>query len=814
MWLQGFNDGLGPFMGALTAAFYCKVCRPINWPTQSADTSAQTRIAFLLSVLVLGASQTTALEPGVSLELASQRAGQIRDLRYDLSFSIPEALDAPVKGEASISWKTDAPDAPIILDFAPADGRIDRVLLNGKDSRYTHTNEHVVIEPKDLKADRISVTLYFIAGTAPMNRRDDLLYTLFVPARARECFPCFDQPDLKARYTLSLEIPSQWKALANAPLASEEKIPASRTRVRFEQTALLPTYLFAFTVGRYEVVEQTRKGRTIRMFHREPDPERLARNLDRVMELHFDAIEWMEAYTGIPQPFDKFDFALVPGFQYGGMEHAGAILYRDRAILLDATPTSQDELRRASLIAHETAHMWFGNLVTMRWFNDVWLKEVFANFFAAKIVNPAFPDMNHELQFLLRHYPGAYRIDRSEGAHPILQELDNLKDAGSIYGEVIYLKAPIVMRQLEELVGAEAFQISMRDYLKTHQWGNADWDELLKCFTSHTSKDVKSKVDPLVKGAGLARIKADGGFGDPFAYGFKQMSADYGGVILEMESPVQAAAQWMQFRENVLRGWIKPADYLDRLLEHIPAETNAILSAYLLDCLERDAWQLATAQAHAPAEMLWPLISSNRPTSIRKAYFQSWVLLIRSPEMIQHLHDVWLHKISFDLDLSEDDESVMAMELAVRGVDVLDEQLARIESADRKKRFAFILPALASNRVDRAAYFQAMRQVGNRKPESWTLTALHYLHHPIRVEQDPVTTRADLQCALEWLPEIKATGDIFFPKAWLDAAFNGHRSPEAAASIREYLMTHPDLAKDLQLKVLQAADAVFRAESR
>jgi aminopeptidase N len=132
-------------------------------------------------------------------------------------------------------------------------------------------------------------------------------------------------------------------------------------------------------------------------------------------------LDFLEDYTGIPFSLEKFDFVLIPSFQYNGMEHPGSVLYRASSVLLDESATQAQLLRRASLIAHETAHMWFGDLVTMRWFNDVWMKEVFANFMAAKIINPSFPELNHDLRFLMAHYPGAYAVDRSAGANPIRQ---------------------------------------------------------------------------------------------------------------------------------------------------------------------------------------------------------------------------------------------------------------------------------------------------------------------------------------------------------------------------------------------------------
>jgi aminopeptidase N len=147
-------------------------------------------------------------------------------------------------------------------------------------------------------------------------------------------------------------------------------------------------------------------------------------------------------------------------------------------------------LGRASLIAHETAHMWFGDLVTMRWFDDVWMKEVFANFMAAKIVNPSFPALNHELRFLLSHYPAAYAVDRTAGANSIRQPLDNLNEAGTLYGAIIYQKAPIVMRQLERRVGDSAFRDGLREYLRGHAYGNASWPDLIALLDARTPDDL------------------------------------------------------------------------------------------------------------------------------------------------------------------------------------------------------------------------------------------------------------------------------------------------------------------------------------
>ena len=325
-------------------------------------------------------------------------------------------------------------------------------------------NGHIVLPADALVVGVNHVTIEFTAGDVPLNRQGDFLYTLFVPARAHEAFPCFDQPDLKARFSLALDLPRAWSALTNAP-ETDRTADSARLRLRFAETKPLPTYLFAFAAGKLSVETADRGGRTLRMFHRETDTGRLERNRGAIFDLHAAALEWLERYTGIQYPWSKFDFFLVPAFQFSGMEHPGAIYYNAPALLLEPSATTNQLLARASVIAHETAHMWFGDLVTMRWFDDVWMKEVFANHFAAKIVNPSFPGINHDLRFLYAHYPGAYAVDRTAGTHAIRQPLDNLRNAGTLYGPIIYLKAPIVMRQLERLLGVDEMREGLREYL-------------------------------------------------------------------------------------------------------------------------------------------------------------------------------------------------------------------------------------------------------------------------------------------------------------------------------------------------------------
>ena len=440
--------------------------------------------AFLLaSALAVTVSDTPGR--GVPEALARERAAAYSQVRYELAFTIPESRGTRVEGRERVRLSLKTPQR-IVFDFS---GRVNGVLVNGVEIPVTPVNDHLVIPAAATRSGDNEIAIEFVAGDEALNRSDDFLYTLFVPARARLAFPCFDQPNLKARYTLRLETPEAWQTVANGAAMRTES-SGGRTLTEFSETQPLPTYLFAFAAGKFSVETAMRDGRELRMFHRETDAAKVARNRDAIFDLHAAALKWLEAYTGIPYPFGKFDFVLIPSFQFGGMEHAGAILYNAASLMLDESATQNQVLNRALVISHETSHMWFGDLVTMEWFNDVWMKEVFANFMAEKIVNPSFPTLNHELRFFLGNYPTAYSVDRTAGANPIRQSLANLDEAGQLYGAIIYQKAPIVMRQLEMIVGERPFRDGLRQYLKAHAFGNATWTDLVRVLDARTPQNL------------------------------------------------------------------------------------------------------------------------------------------------------------------------------------------------------------------------------------------------------------------------------------------------------------------------------------
>ncbi len=463
-------------------------------------------MAFLAGLRVVGFAQKapdTRTDPGVSQMLAMFRSFQLKDIRYDLHFSVPVLREEPVTGYETVRFHLDQLpfEGFVLLDFKGAAEGLSELSVNGNGVREIYGNEHLWIPRAALKIGENSLTVHWVAGEGALNRNADFLYTLLVPDRARTLFPCFDQPDLKAAFDLSLVIPAGWKAIGNGVLR-DSVTAGDSTVLHFKPSDKISTYLFSFVAGRFTERDKLVNGEQMRFLYRETDSSKLRLSLDSIFRIEGQALLFMKQYTGIPYPFQKFDFVAIPDFQFGGMEHAGAIQYQSRSLFLDSGATREQLIGRSNLLSHETAHMWFGDLVTMKWFTDVWMKEVFANYMANKISSVTMPDDNYDLKFLIGHYPAAYSVDRTAGTHPIRQQLDNLQEAGSLYGPIIYDKAPIMMRQLERLIGPKGFQAGLRDYLHEYAGGNADWDDLIFKFQQYTKMKVFEWSQVWVKGAG------------------------------------------------------------------------------------------------------------------------------------------------------------------------------------------------------------------------------------------------------------------------------------------------------------------------
>ncbi len=577
------------------------------------------KLAVLFCVFAMVSfAQMPAIEPGVPLELAKWRAARYSDVRYKLNLTL-EKMSPVLKGTIEIRVRVEekrsggegataasgsVPPAvaggdlqsprsttPIILDWRRIRGSetlsaVSNVSLNGvalktppataggtdPAATYEEINEHlifregVVLGENVIKLDFTSPILTSgSAITRYVDKEDgaEYIYSLFVPSDASTAFPVFDQPDLKARFSLAINTPLDWKVLANAGQDSassqlEPNPPAGFSQSvivtrNFAETKPISTYVFAFAAGPFtefsgigtkqidvanvlrDMVEsgELEKSTTRQavspgtktppataggtdstadpatsIYVRKSQAAKFKPHAAEVFRLNREAIKYFETYFDYKFPFPKYDLVLIPEFPFGGMEHAGATFLREASIIFPQEPTKNDYISRATLIFHEAAHQWFGDTVTMRWFDDLWLKEGFATFTAYKAMEEIMPEYNAWKVFYERVKQAAYQTDSTKGTTPIYQEIKNLSAAKSAYGAIVYNKAPAFLRQAEFYLGEDKFQTAVRAFLKKHEFGNAGWADLVREFEAASARDLKQFAQGWVVVRGGPKVKS------------------------------------------------------------------------------------------------------------------------------------------------------------------------------------------------------------------------------------------------------------------------------------------------------------------
>lgn len=804
-------------------------------------------VAMMLAFLCMNCLQAGAvkIEKGVSKALAEYRAQNLRDITYSLSFSVPESMDKPISFfETMTFWWIG--DEDLQIDFQGDDSQLDGIIMvNGKAVNAMLRDEHIIIPQRYLRLGNNKVMIGGYSSDKAMNRHEDYMYTLFVPDHARSAFPCFDQPDLKAVFKLELELPEGWVSVTN------------------DTQHMIPTYLFSFTAGKFQVDKATRNGRELTALYRETDPDKVAQ-LPTVFDQVALSLSWMEHYTGLVYPFEKYAFVVLPGYQFGGMEHPGCIQFTDHEIFLGPNPSLDEQMKRLNLIAHETAHMWFGDLVTMRWFDDVWTKEVFANFMADKISREQFPTVNHDLAFIKTHYPIALSTDRTSGTHPIQQQLENLNQAGLLYGNIIYHKAPIMMRKLEREIGEDILQKGLRSYLRKYAYGNASWDDLIAELDrfAHMHR-ASSFSDVWVKQKGLPTVSAqrddDGNVmviqQDPYGRGLIWKQAlqvgttspteeaetiyldsgsamltsqfsdpivlncngeGYGRFVMDTNTLEALADSWqdisdeqkrygavMNLYENYHLGNISAASLLEAMTDFLEHETNEQIASTLCSNIATLCGRVDDSLRSLTEQRLYDMAMSHALPSVRQSLLRSLSLQAVSPVVVGHLHEIWSDRASSLL--SGRDYTRMAYHLAIVEPDewqqILDTQRSRLVTADERDEFDFVSRACNPDVQVQQQLFDELLRVENRRVEPWARTMLALLNDPTR---EPFSNRY-LEPGLDVLEEIQRTGDIFFPGYWLSSLLGGHRSAEAREIVQSWINTHQSLAPALKNKLMENA---------
>jgi aminopeptidase N len=465
------------------------------------------------SILIVLLVQSMVAE-GIPLtqQEAEKRASAIRNPSYELRIELdPNKTD--FHGSVSVSFAL-RQSASTFLDFA--EGKVKSVQANGEKISVRHKNGRIEIPENKLRSGTNRITVDFSVpfstnGTGLYKFKDPedgefYVYTDFEPYDANRLFPCFDQPDLKAKYHLTVKAPSSWTVITyDAPKTIPIKTSAF-AEWDFPESKEFSTYIFSLHAGPYHSWTDDAAKIPSRLFAR------------KSMAKYVKPTEWFtptrqgfaffQNYFDIPYPFAKYDQVIVPDFNSGAMENVAAVTFSE-SFISKGQETNEDRENRAEVILHEMAHMWFGNLVTMKWWDDLWLNESFATFMASKALFDATEFKTAWRTFYQDMKQWAYWEDQLVTTHPILADIANTADAFNNFDGITYGKGAAVLKQLDFFVGSETFRNGVRTYLKDHSFGNATLIDFMKAQSVSAKLDLQAWGDEWLKTSSLNSIRVE-----------------------------------------------------------------------------------------------------------------------------------------------------------------------------------------------------------------------------------------------------------------------------------------------------------------
>jgi aminopeptidase N len=441
---------------------------------------------------------------------ARVRASLIDDLRYEVELDLTSA--GSFRSQTVVRFACRDQGARSHIDLSARDIR--SIELNGRPLPVDAFDGHriALTDLSDQNELRIDADCLYHAAEFGMHRFEDPVdgavyaHTHFEPFGAHRVFACFDQPDLKATFEFSLVVPAEWEAISNArPAGPAQNEGPGTARWRFAPTRPMSAYITAIAAGPYHAVRDRHRDIDLGLMCRRSLAEHL--EADELLEITRAGFDFFEAAFGYPYPFDKYDQVFIPESNSGAMENAGLITIND-IYLFRSRVTNAARERRANTILHEMAHMWFGDLVTMRWWNDLWLNESFATFMATLSQVDATRFTEGWTTFASAEKTWAYRQDQLPTTHPIVAEVPDVESVHLNFDGISYAKGASVLRQLVAWVGKDRFLDGMKLYTKRHEFGNAELADFLAVLEEVSGRDLRSWSREWLESAGVNTVRA------------------------------------------------------------------------------------------------------------------------------------------------------------------------------------------------------------------------------------------------------------------------------------------------------------------
>jgi aminopeptidase N len=792
-------------------------------------------------------SQTS--KKGVSEELAAQRKANISNVRYDLTFNIPANKKDKVTGQAVVSFNLKN-KVDVVLDFQ---GKLNGDVYVGKKKRKVSTkNDHITVPAKFLKPGLVAITFEFTSQNDALERNDDYLITRFATNNISSAFPCFDQPDIEARYNTKLKVQEGWKGI----ICDEEKP--------------LPSRLYSFIAGKFQEKMSNHDGYLLRVLYRETDPAKVEQ-LEKIFDETSVSLKWVENYTGMKYPFKECGLVIMPDYPLRN-EFLGYTLLSSQSVFLGNAPTKEEQQSRSEFITHEISQLWFGGLVTLKNPEETWAKEVIANYIASKAIQSKLPKTDNDLDFIRTYQARAMAIDRTEGTHPIAIPMEG--NYSSMRNDQIFSnKVPVMMRMLEDLMGETGLQNGLRTFLKDYSYKEASLDDLLTILDKGVpAAGIRQFSEVWAQQKGMPVIHTTYRDGqliisqtDPFGRGLcwrqkfqvyvifnlgssRTINVDmqqpimtfklkgtpsfiipnydgrgYGKFTLDDNFVKQLPLRLITTRKDMnryllletihdhyLMGKVNPA-YFGEIYRLMMKEKNPLIMSTAIDHMFKIAFDMTPSQRSTLELCMMDLLGENRSKECRQIIIRKLSSNMTSPDVRRQINTIWERHNETTL-FDEHDYMNMAYRLAMLQPEcwkeILDTQRSRLQTEDLKNEFDYVSRACNPDENKRAELFNSLLKSQNRQQEKWALQTLDLLSADIYEPQN----LNYIATSLSSLKDIQKSSSTYFTRDWIKAVLAHHKSVVAKQAVENFLAANPNYPDDLKNNILEAAWTLLKQE--